>query len=164
MNGAQLHLGINHLPVFGLFLALLLQLIAIYRNHEEWKKAALVLYVVTALGTIPVYMTGDSAEHVVRDMPDVDRGRIEAHDDWGTASLVAIETVGVASLAGLFFSARDPRSSALLFRGSLALAIAAFAIVAWTSHLGGMIHHAETRPGFVVPPRPPDAGRQRSEE
>ena len=162
MNGAMLHLWINHLPVFGLAFGLFLHLTAIYLKSEEWKNAALVLYVATALGTIPVYVTGEPAEHVVRGMPEVDREQIDPHQDWGTASLVAIEGLGIASLAGLFLARRNARLSAVLTGGSLALAVLSFAIVAWTAHLGGMIHHPEDRPGFVVPPRPP--GRDRPAE
>jgi len=163
MNGAQWHLWINHLPVFGLVFGLLLQLAAMYRNQEEWKRVALLLYVATALGTIPVYVTGDPAEHIVRDMPDVDRGLIETHQDWATASLIAIEGLGIASLAGLYLAHREGRGSVPVVQGCLALAVIGFCLVAWTSHLGGEVRHPEARPGFVVPPRPAGMRRQRSE-
>jgi uncharacterized membrane protein len=159
VNGAEYHLAINHLPVFGLAFGMLLHLIAIYLHQEEWKRAALLLYVATALGTIPVYVTGDPAEHVVRDMPDVDRAQIDTHSNWGTVSLIAIEALGIASLAGLYLASRGNQASARVIQGCLALAVIGFCLVGWTSHLGGEVHHPETRPGFVVPPRPPGSRR-----
>jgi uncharacterized membrane protein len=162
LNGAQWHLLINHLPVFGLVFGLFLQLAAIYRNQQEWKSVALLLYVVTALGTIPAYMTGDPAEHVVRDMPEVDRDEIDTHQDWATASLIAIEALGIASLAGLYLAGRGNRASVPVIQGCIALAVLGFSLVAWTAHVGGRINHRETRPGFVVPPRSPRKRRQPS--
>jgi hypothetical protein len=163
MNGAQWHLLINHLPVFGLVFGLLVQLASLIRKSEELKRAALALFLVTALGTIPAYITGDPAEHVVQDMPDVNRDQIDSHSDWATASLVAIEALGAAALAGLYLAGKSGTVSALAFNGCLALAIVGFGLVAWTAHLGGLIHHPEIRPGFVVPPRPPGMRRQSSE-
>ena len=164
MNGAQLHLLINHLPVFGLAFGFLIQLASLIWNEEQLKRTALALYLVTALGTIPAYLTGDPAEHIVRDMSDVDRNQIETHSDWATASLIAIEALGVAALAGLYLARKSGAVSPLAVNGCLAIAILGFGLVAWTAHLGGLIHHPEIRPGFVVPPRPPGARRQSPEQ
>jgi len=163
MNGAELHLLINHLPVFGIVFGFSFLLVAVLRNSEELKRAGLALFVVTALGTIPAYLTGEPAEHNVRDMPEVDRGMIEEHQDWGIASLIAIEALGVAALAGLYLARKSGATSAVPVNGCLALALIGFGILFWASHLGGRIHHPESRPGFVVPPRPPGARRLRPE-
>jgi len=41
MNGAHLHLLLNHIPVIGVPLGLLLLAFAFLRRSEEWKRAAL---------------------------------------------------------------------------------------------------------------------------
>jgi hypothetical protein len=154
-NWAEAHLWINHLPVFGMAFGLVLLVYAMASRSEEMTRAALILFVLTRLGTIPAYMTGDPAEHIVRSMPEVDQATIDEHSDWGTAALILIEAAAIGSLAGLWLSHKSGSAPAALIRGTLALAILAFAIVGWTSHLGGQVHHPEARSGFVPPPRVP---------
>ncbi len=161
LNWAQAHLLINHLPIFGVVFGMLLLLYAMVRRSQEMTRAALALFLLTALGTIPAYFTGEPAEHTMSGMAEVDQDVIEEHQDWGTAALVVIGALGVASLAGLWVERKSGAAPAALVRGTLALAVVAFGIVAWASHLGGQVHHPETRPGFVAPPRPPRSRPER---
>jgi uncharacterized membrane protein len=154
MNWAQAHLLLNHLPVLGLVYSLLIFGGSFFWYRRELRRAGLILFVITALGTIPVYMTGEPAEHLVRDMPQVDRDAIETHQDWATASLIAIEVLGVVALASLYLSWKSTLPE-LLVQACLLLALISFGIVGWTAHLGGQVHHPEVRSGFVPPPRQP---------
>lgn len=154
MNWAQAHLLLNHLPVFGLVYSLLVLVGSFFCYKRELQRAGLALLVLTALGTIPTYLTGEPAEEVVRNMPQVDRDFIEEHQDWATGSLIAIEVVGVVSLAGLYLAWKSMLPE-MLVQVCLLLALVSFAIVGWTAHLGGEIHHPEIRSGFVPPPQQP---------
>jgi hypothetical protein len=154
MNWAQAHLLLNHLPVLGLVYSLLVLVGSFFCYRRELQRTALALFVVTALGTIPTYLTGEPAEHVVRDMPEVERDLIDVHQDWATASLIGIEVVGVVSLVGLYLAWKSTLPE-MLVQVCLLLALVSFAIVGWTAHLGGQIHHSEIRAGFVQPPHKP---------
>ena len=52
MNGAQAHLLLNHLPVFGVVFGLIILFYAIFRKSEEMKRVALGLFVLTALALV----------------------------------------------------------------------------------------------------------------
>ncbi|MBI2818997.1 MAG: hypothetical protein HYX73_03375 [Acidobacteria bacterium] len=152
MNAAHLHLLLNHLPVFGSAFGLLFLLYAILRKSEELKRAALGLCVITALGTIPAYLTGEPAEEVVEGIPGVDESFIEAHEEHAMISLIGIEALGVVSLAGLFLARKSGTTPPILVSFAVLLAAGSLALVAWTSHLGGLTHHPERRSGFQAMP------------
>lgn len=152
MNGAQAHLLLNHLPVFGVAFGLLILLYGIFRKCDVVKRVALGLFILTALGTIPTYLTGESAQEVVEEVPGVDKSFIEEHEESAMISLIGIEALGVISLAGLFLSRRSGTTPPMLVSVVVLLGSGALALVAWTSHLGGLIHHPESRSGFQVMP------------
>jgi uncharacterized membrane protein len=151
MNGAEFHLLLNHAPLFAILIGLALLLTGLMANSEDWKEAGLGLFFGAALVCIPTYLTGEPAEEVVEHMPGVSESFIEEHEEWAEASLVAVELLGVLALAGIISSRRRSSIARLAVMACLILAIVACAMIAWTAHLGGEIHHPETRAGFQVP-------------
>ena len=152
MNGAELHLALNHLPLFGTFAGLVFLLIALLKNSRELKQAGLWLCLAAALGAIPTYLTGEPAEHRVRSLPGIERDRIDEHQDAALWALVGIEILGAVSLAGLYLSQKSGQPPDRLVQVCLILSLAAFAIIGRTAYLGGQIHHPETRSGFQTTP------------
>ena len=124
---------------------------ATLRDSDEGKRAALWTFVVIALLTIPTFLTGEPAEHAIEDLPGVEHSLIEEHEESALLSLIAIEVLGAAALAGLFLSRRSRSISPPWILSCLLLAIVVAAMLAWTSHLGGHIRHPESRADFVVP-------------
>jgi hypothetical protein len=62
INWAHVHLMINHFPVIGMPIGILLLAYALVRKSEEVKTAGLGLFVLIALMTISVFLTGEGAE------------------------------------------------------------------------------------------------------
>ena len=77
MSWGHLHLLLNHVPVIGTFLALLLLIVAFVRKSEELKKVTLFLFVLIALVTIPVYLTGEPADEMIENIPGISKAMIE---------------------------------------------------------------------------------------
>src|SRR5512140_1965426 len=98
MSPAHIHLALNHLPVVGTLLGLLLLLFGVVRRSDEVQKAALAVFVVAALLAVPTYFTGESTEEIVEHLPGVSEALIERHED---AALVAFAALGVLGLAAL---------------------------------------------------------------
>lgn len=147
MNGAHAHLLINHLPIFGLFFAFLLLLVAFFRRSRELQIVALCGTLLVAVGTIPAYLTGEPAEHVVEEMPGVEHDLIEEHEEAAEVSFIVVELLGVMALGGLLFhrgGGSMPRWYGALM---LLVTMAAAGLIGWTSNLGGEIRHPEIRAG-----------------
>lgn len=151
INGAQAHLLMNHIPVFGTAFGLLLLLAALALHTEEWKRAALVVLLASALGTIPAYLTGEPAEDVIENLDGVSKDSIEEHEDAALYGLIGVELLGALALLGLWLSRGGNTLPKGITTGALVLGLLTMAIVAQTAHLGGEIRHPEIRPGFTAP-------------
>lgn len=143
MNGAYLHVALNHLPVVGLLFGFLLVLFALFKNTDESRRIALYLLVLVALTAIPAYLTGEPAEHIVEELAGVSKDAIEVHEEAALFSLIAIEIVGALSLIGLLLFRGARRISTVFFVIILILTGASVAAMARTANLGGHIRHPE---------------------
>jgi uncharacterized membrane protein len=150
MNEAEVHLALNHLPLFSTLFGFLLLLVALIRKSHDLKQAGLWLCLLAALGAIPTYLTGEPAEELVEAVPGVAPDLIEEHEESALWALVGIEALGAASLAGLYLSRKTGEPPERLVQLCLVLALIAVAIVGRTAYLGGQIHHPEVRPGVQV--------------
>ncbi|MBB4603673.1 putative membrane protein [Hymenobacter luteus] len=151
MNGAHLHLLLNHTPILGSLFGLLLLLVAVVRRQETLINAGLVALVVAALLTIPTQLTGEGAEEVVEDRPGVTHALIHEHEEAAELSLWVMEATGALALVSLLARRRTTARAPLFTYLTLAGAVVSFGLLARTGNLGGQIMHPEARPGFVQP-------------
>ncbi len=150
MSAAHVHLLLNHIPILGSIFGLLLLSYGMLRRSDEIKKTSLGAFVITALLTIPVYLTGDGAAAIVRSLPGVSDAIIRQHDQAATMTIIAIEILGAVSLLSLWLSRRSRRElRSWMTLGVLVLAIISSGLGSWTGALGGQIRHTEVRPGFT---------------
>jgi len=154
MNGAQVHLALNHLPIFGTLFGFLFLLIALLKKSPQLKQAGLWLCLAAAVGAIPTYLSGEPAEVVIQTLAGIEVERIEGHEEMALLALAAIEILGAAALAGLYLSRKTGELPERLVQACLILSLAALAMVGWTARLGGEIHHPETRPEYNSGERP----------
>ena len=149
MSAAHVHLLLNHIPILGTIGGLLLLGYGMIRKSEDVKRASLFAFTITALVTIPVYLTGDGTAQIVGNLPGVSTAIIAQHDTAATFTIVAIEILGIVSLLSLWLSRRSPEIKRKLVFAVLVLAIIASGLGAWTGNLGGQIRHTEVRSGFA---------------
>src|SRR2546423_12584456 len=106
MSAAHIHLLLNHIPILGTIFGLLLLLYGIEKRSEDVKRTSLWTFVITALITSPVYLTGDGAAQIVGNLPGVSIEIIRRHDDAAGFNITAIEILGAVSLLGLWNARR----------------------------------------------------------
>ncbi len=145
INWAHVHLMINHIPVIGIPGTILLLIYALARKSEEVKMVAFGLFVLLAILTIFVYLTGDAASDIVKKLPGVTEGSIGSHEEVADLSLVLIEALGVLALAGLIFLRRSGAIPKWIVSAVLVLSLVTAVIVGYTANLGGEIRHSEIR-------------------
>ncbi len=146
LNAAHLHLVLNHFPVIGSAIAIFVLLIGIIKKSDDVKKVSVLILVLTALVTIPVYLSGEGAEEKVEgNYEDVDEEFIHAHEDFALYSFIAMNIAGAVGLITVFLYRKPkilPNSFAYFF---LAVLLIVNAMMAYTANLGGRIHHPEIR-------------------
>lgn len=133
------------MPVVGAPLTCILLAAGLVLEDRSLTRAGLVGLVAIALATLPAYFTGEPAEEVVHDLPDVSHPVIEEHERFALLALLGIELSGLVALAGLITSLRHAPSARLLARSSFVVGLAACFLLGWTAHLGGQVRHSEIR-------------------
>ena len=145
LSPAHLHLMINHIPVLGPpFLAILL-IIGLLRKSPEILRAGLFLTVALSLATVPVYLTGEPAEHQVEEMTWADEDLIHEHEERAEKGFLAALATGALALIFLFLArgGRQIRPAAAIL--VLLALLACSALFGWTALAGGEIRHEEIR-------------------
>lgn len=146
LNAAHFHLIINHVPVIGTAITIFVLLIGILKKSDEIKKVSIMILILTAVITIPVYLSGDKAQEMIEgNYDDVDESFIEAHEDFAFNSFIAMNITAVVGLAGLFLYRRPKTLPNTFVYFLFALLIVVKVMMAYTGNLGGKIHHPEIR-------------------
>ena len=81
MNPVDIHLALNHVPVIGVPIALVLLGWGLWRRSPDLTRAGLALLVATALVAVPVYLTGEPAEEVVEGIAGISHRAVHDHED-----------------------------------------------------------------------------------
>jgi len=145
MSSAHIHLLLNHIPILGTIFALLLLLYGMVKRSDDVKRASLGAFLMTALLTIPVYLTGDGTAEIVQNLPGVSIDLIRRHDNAATITIVAIELLGAISLLSLWLSRRATEIKGWMTLAVLILALISSGLAVWTGGIGGQIRHTEVR-------------------
>lgn len=151
MNPAEIHLALNHIPVIGSIVTLLVWLWALVRRSDEVRRLAMLGMVLVAILTVPTFLTGEPAEKRVEHAPGVSERVIEPHEDAAKFALGSGIVLGLVALVGLFaFRGRPaPRWFGIAL---LIVNLWAVSVVLRTAWLGGQIRHTEIRPGAGATP------------
>lgn len=146
ITSVHIHLLMNHLPIIGTIVGVLLLLAGLVRRSDELHRVSLATFVLVAIVTIPVYLTGEGAEEAVSDLPGVTKTLIEGHQDAALISFIASGVLGVVALAGLSRSRRSAALPRTLIKVVLLVGVGVSGLMVWTGGLGGQIRHSEIRP------------------
>ncbi len=143
MNLAHLHLLINHLPVFGSLLGMIVLIHGMWTKNGQTKIAAYNLFILSAIGAAIAYFTGEPAEEVVENIAGIAESTIEQHEEFALFSFISFILLGLVSLFGMLITLNQSifmRQVAIVI---LLLSLASFVLVARTGYLGGQIRHTE---------------------
>lgn len=160
MNAAHAHLMLNHAPVLGTAFALGLLLFGLWRRSTELTKAALGALVITALLSVPAYLTGEPAEDLVEALPGISMMDIKHHEEFAQIAFTGALVMGVGALAGLVLFRRGRLVPIWFSWATVGLGVVVGGLMAWTANLGGEIHHSEIRGGPTVGRTTPDVSRE----
>ncbi len=149
MNAAQIHLALNHIPLFFSIIGGLILLLGLFRKNDGFITLSLYMLIAAALFTAPVFLTGEGTEELVEKAVGVNESAIESHEDMAKISLIVIIITGVFALAGLLLRKKIPIAKGLL-PFTVVLSLASFGTMAQTAHLGGLIRHTELQSGLTT--------------
>lgn len=152
MNYPYLHLVLNHLPVIGAFVALLLLTWGVLRGSRDVTRLALGAALIVGLLAYPAYFTGDEAHEQLEDLPGYDHDRTHEHEEAAEVALIAMLVTAATGGLGLWVS-RGERGIPVWSVGLVGLSLVASAgLITRAAVLGGEITHLEARQPINAPP------------
>ena len=151
MSLTHLHLLLNHLPVIGSVLGVLLLSIALARRSDELGKVALGLFALLAAASVVVFFTGEPAEELVEKLPGFSEAITERHEDVARIAVVVMGLTGLFCLITLAVFRKRPLAG-WVTPVALVASLGTAGIMGYTANLGGQIRHTELRASPAVVP------------
>lgn len=142
MNAAQIHLALNHAPLFLSLVGAFILVYALFGRNETLKSLSLLFMVAAALVTIPVYLSGDGTEELTAQLPGVTKSVVEKHEASATTAFSIIIITGSIAFAGLLLR-KKLMMARTFFIVCLLLTLASFVVMARAAYFGGKIRHSE---------------------
>jgi uncharacterized membrane protein len=145
MNDAHYHLLVNHFPIIGTIFGFGILLTGIVLKNNIVKNVAYVLFIVTAIFAAVSMGTGEGAEEVVEEMPNIGKQIIHEHEEMAEKLALVLYVLGVVSLLGLYTNVKNHSKAKLVSFLALLIAMVAVFLAKETGTLGGEILHTEIR-------------------
>jgi uncharacterized membrane protein len=145
MNDAHLHLVVNHFPIIGTILGLGTLVAGIALKNNSVKNTAYCLFVVSAIFAALSMATGEGAEEMVEDMPNIGHQIIHEHEELAEKLALVLYLLGAVSIGGIFLNIKKHAKATLVSYIVLAIGIGAVYLGTQVGNSGGNIRHTEIR-------------------
>lgn len=149
MNDAHLHLVVNHFPIIGTILGLAILITGIILKNNTVKNTAYGLFIVAAIFAAFSMGTGEGAEEMVEDMPNIGKQIIHEHEEMAEKLAIVLYFLGVISLVGLYTNLKNKAKANLVSYLAVAIGAVAVFLAQQTGTTGGEIRHTEIRANAV---------------
>jgi uncharacterized membrane protein len=142
-NAAQLHLLVNHLPIIGLLLGILILTLGVFSKNQTVSNVALGVFIFAAIGAFLSMRSGEGAEDIVKQLKVTQKGVIHEHEESAELFSWLMAAHALTCLVVLISQYRKKKlpeiSNLLILFGSVFIMYFA----ADTGHTGGLIRHPE---------------------
>jgi len=138
---AYLHLLSNHVPILGSLFGVLLLVVALVKPNLNTTLSAYLILLVSGIGGIVAYFTGEPAEESVEHVPGISHKLIHVHEEMAENALIFVFLLTAAAVVGLWAERAQWKNAKKIERFTLVVGIIAFILFAFTGYLGGHIRH-----------------------
>ena len=145
MNGAHLHLIVNHVSIFALMIGTLVLAVSMKRESADLRLLATTLFVVAGVFGLIAVETGEKAAEIVIGLNLGTHSDVNEHAAAATWALRSGILVAVLALAMEWALRKKPTWARALRWVLLLFALHGCTVFARTVYLGGLIRHTEIR-------------------
>jgi uncharacterized membrane protein len=145
----HLHILIGVFPSFGLLCVLGFYIAGLVKGDIGVRRTGLVLFVLLALLSIPIYLSGAASTAALSGNPRFSGEMLNTHYVWGFASLAALVLTGLAAVVALGVAGGKGRPGVGEARVVLSLSVITLALLVVAD--GWEIGHRELQSTTVIP-------------
>jgi uncharacterized membrane protein len=153
MNDAHIHLVVNHFPIIGTILGLGILITGIILKNNSVKNTAYSLFIIAAIFAFISISTGEGAEELVEDMPNIGKEIIHEHEEMAEKLAIVLYLLGIVSIVGLYTNFKNNAKANLVSYLTLIVAAVGVFLAQQTGTTGGEIRHTEIRTNEIQPTR-----------
>jgi uncharacterized membrane protein len=151
MNDAHLHMLVNHFPIIGTLLGLGILITGLLLKNNSVKNTAYVLFIIAVIFGAFSMATGDGAEELVEDMPNIGHQIIHEHEEMAEKFILVMYATGIFSILSIFTSVKKHKWARIFAFITLLLALTASILAKNVGTSGGEIRHTEIRTNQAIP-------------
>ena len=145
MNSAHWHLLLNHLPVVGTFFSTIILACGLIFRNDTLKYTGLFFFIATALFAIPVFLTGEGAEDVLKAIGQANKTIIHRHEDISEIAFQLSISIALLSIGTSFAYYRRKKYAKILLVIVLIAGLGNSVVMVIAGNSGGEIRHTEIR-------------------
>lgn len=145
MNDAHLHLLVNHFPIIGTIFGLGILIAGIVFKNNTVKNVSYIIFIVAAIFAFIAMSTGEGAEELVEDMPNIGKQIIKEHEELAEKLAIVLYLLGAVSLFGLYTNIKKHSQAKLTSFLILVIAVVGVVLAKSVGTSGGEIRHTEIR-------------------
>lgn len=145
MNDAHLHLLVNHFPIIGTIFGLGILIAGIFLKNNSIKNTAFIILIITAIFGAISMSTGEGAEEIVEELPNVGHDIIHEHEELAEKFIIVLYATGAFALLSLIASLKKHAKANLFSWITLLLTIVTVVLAKEVGTSGGEIRHTEIR-------------------
>lgn len=150
MTQSHIHLLTNHLPIVGSLLGIIVLVYGIAIKSIHTRNASYMIFIISSIGAVVTYLTGEGAEEKVEGIADVSEKMIHQHEDFALYALISLIILGICAAIAWIVSKKNAITGNKLAILTLFFGIVSFALIARTGYLGGLIRHSELRQNISI--------------
>jgi uncharacterized membrane protein len=154
MNDAHLHLIVNHFPIVGITIGLLVLIVGYLIKNQQVKATSLGIFIFSALAAIAANYTGDGAEEIVEKIPGITKSLIHDHEEYAEQFFTLSLILGGAALISLFLQIKKLGLAKYGYILVIILAISSLVSANYVGISGGEIRHTEIREASNIENQP----------
>jgi uncharacterized membrane protein len=164
MNDAHLHMVVNHFPIIGTIFGFGILIIGLVLKNKTLQNTSYGLFIVAAIFGAFSMGTGEGAEELVEDIPNIGKQIIHEHEELAEKLAVLLYVLGTLSLGGLYLNFKNHSKAKLLSFFVLGIATAGLFLVQKVGTSGGEIRHSEIRPNAITMVKDSEPAREEKKD
>lgn len=145
MDAVHIHLALNHLAIFGVFIGTIIFLYGLFKKDATIVKISLAMYVLLSVISIPVYLSGEGAEETVEDLISGGHRVIHRHEELAETAIWVMYALGLISILNLYRIRRTKQMNSKMNAANFLLGLVTSVLFIIVGNLGGQIRHTEIR-------------------
>lgn len=152
MNEAHFHLVVNHMPIVGLLIGILILITGLLLKKSEVKLTGLSVLVFSAIASIFAFYTGEGAEEVVENISGISKTLIHDHEELAEKFFTLSLIMGAIALIAFIADLKKFKYAKHLIILALVLSISDMVLAKFVGTSGGEIRHTEIRTDAILIP------------